>query len=719
MRYDSAVSEIMGAVFLIGIVIVAIAIIGTSLISQQPVQGSKFPKATTGTYCVECEGTYEVIVKHDGGEAFPTSNTKFKVLTKSGPVEPDSIEIFTQEPPECSVKTSRGGTKYDWRTLDLFGPGMIAKVIVNKNINSTIDETPIGISILYNDQPGPEGVGTQYFERIKNETVPVYDPNTGSQIETMQELMTGKFEPKLQPNTVVGPDDEGYCTAVFYYDNKLDMVLKIPPCTGDPQILDSSGNPVYGSTCPQPWNEFVGVGPGDYSWLSKNMGQPTEFLKNDESNKTQRSFTIRFKNGIQWRLANAVSATALCEGGACNCKSQETCIWGYMYYDTNGNGVKDSDEPGFTDGVIEITGRYKNNPNTPNIHYSVTPTHTGIWKSQCIQMSGWAFDIVANLTPGYSTSNSYLNYDEKMTGQDKKNPPRLDFGVTGAPVTVTPTPPPPTTTPTPVPTVIPVDLGGIGAKLYSGGNDTDVIVEFAYSSAGYKNVFKLSSPKSIDLGWSQGEMPSGRTGADIGTTWNLGRFSNGTELIFADTANGKTYYTGPASRNPDNMVHGAVTYIGSVGNSKKYLVTFEDFYGGGDKDYNDLEFYVIGNLYVLSTTPTPAPTPTPQHDTTPPTMSGVSAALSANKKEVTISWTASDNVGVSRIVIRISTDGGTTYPNIIRDSSWTTNPGQSKSGSFTWDANQDYSSAKFKVVAYDAVGNTAFGVSNTVNDIKK
>jgi len=40
MRHDTAVSEVLGAVFLIGIVIIAIAIIGTSLLSQPPAQGS-------------------------------------------------------------------------------------------------------------------------------------------------------------------------------------------------------------------------------------------------------------------------------------------------------------------------------------------------------------------------------------------------------------------------------------------------------------------------------------------------------------------------------------------------------------------------------------------------------------------------------------------------------------------------------------------------------
>lgn len=41
---------------------------------------------------------------------------------------------------------------------------------------------------------------------------------------------------------------------------------------------------------------------------------------------------------------------------------------------------------------------------------------------------------------------------------------------------------------------------------------------------------------------------------------SLGTFPIGTELIFSDTANGKTYFTGPASRNPDKLAHAAITF---------------------------------------------------------------------------------------------------------------------------------------------------------------
>jgi len=98
----------------------------------------------------------------------------------------------------------------------------------------------------------------------------------------------------------------------------------------------------------------------------------------------------------------------------------------------------------------------------------------------------------------------------------------------------------------------------------------------------------------------------------VGTTFNLGTFTQGTELVFrlyaedttttttttpgpggtmttttTTTPTPRNYYTGPASRNPDGIAHAIVddqyalntTYVG-----------FEDIFGGGDLDYDDLKF---------------------------------------------------------------------------------------------------------------------------------
>lgn len=72
-----------------------------------------------------------------------------------------------------------------------------------------------------------------------------------------------------------------------------------------------------------------------------------------------------------------------------------------------------------------------------------------------------------------------------------------------------------------------------------------------------------------------------------GDTVSLGSYAAGTELFFKIYVNntGDTFYTGPGSKNADGLVHvvsdtfGESTYVG-----------FEDILGGGDLDYDDLQY---------------------------------------------------------------------------------------------------------------------------------
>jgi FlaG/FlaF family flagellin (archaellin) len=556
MRYDNAVSEVLGAVFLIGIVITAFAVIGVYLFSEQPNQSGRFPAATTGSYCVECEGNYEIILKHDGGEAFQTKETTFKVSyeDRTEEVDPKNIEVYTKEPPECSSKVSSqatGGVKYSWQSLETFGPGMIAKIIVNKGLDESLSDVPKGIIILNNGQAGPGGAGTHYYDRVKDETGTRFNPDTGVEEEYMKDLMTGKFEPILGNNTVVSPDSDGYCTATFYYSNKLDLSVQVSPCSGAPLIVDKNGAIISGSLCSQPWNEFVGVGSGDFAYLKKNMGQPTEFSTNEKANQATRSKIVKFKNGIQWRLGNTVSATAVCDSIACNCHSSETCVWGYMYYDLNNDGIKDNNEPGFSDGTVDIYWKYQNARTGQHSNRAVS--QTGLWKSDCIQMSGWALDIEARLPSGYMTNNSYINYDEKMTGQDKKNPPRLDFGV--------------------------IANASEGAQV----------------------------PEPIE----------------------------------------------PVDPEPPQP--------------------------------SDLSLPVVESLSVSQ-----------QNKNAP----------------VVIDWLAKDNIGVTRVQIRLSESVGDLYPHIVREASW--DP-KKTSGSYEWIPNKAYPSAYFKIIVYDQAGNADSKIFGPIN----
>lgn len=128
----------------------------------------------------------------------------------------------------------------------------------------------------------------------------------------------------------------------------------------------------------------------------------------------------------------------------------------------------------------------------------------------------------------------------------------------------------------------------------------DVMVTFVSNSAGYTSELFLDGPVGEALG---AIFDSGTT--QLGASANLGSFAAGTELVFKlFVQSGDTFYTGNASRNPDGLVHAVVDDLAG-----RVVVGFEDLYGGGDLDYNDLVFAFI-NLVpgdTSGTTPGGAP----------------------------------------------------------------------------------------------------------------
>lgn len=136
---------------------------------------------------------------------------------------------------------------------------------------------------------------------------------------------------------------------------------------------------------------------------------------------------------------------------------------------------------------------------------------------------------------------------------------------------------------------------------------SDIIATYEGNSASYSNDLYLA----LDAGGSPGD--DGNTANDlfifnnhtspVGSTANLGSFTAGTELLFRLHVNdtGYDYFTGPASRNPDNKFHARVQtdFLPST-----TLVSFEDLYDtpefpGG---FNDLSFSFVNT--VGSPTPT-------------------------------------------------------------------------------------------------------------------
>ena len=113
----------------------------------------------------------------------------------------------------------------------------------------------------------------------------------------------------------------------------------------------------------------------------------------------------------------------------------------------------------------------------------------------------------------------------------------------------------------------------------TGGN---VIVTFVSNEAGFTSELFLDGLLGEEFG-----VLFNNVSTDVGTSIDLGSFAAGTELIFTLLVKqtGDVFYTGAGDRNPDGIGHAAVE-----SGAEQVLVGFEDLFGGGDFDYDDLVF---------------------------------------------------------------------------------------------------------------------------------
>jgi hypothetical protein len=93
---------------------------------------------------------------------------------------------------------------------------------------------------------------------------------------------------------------------------------------------------------------------------------------------------------------------------------------------------------------------------------------------------------------------------------------------------------------------------------------------------------------------------------------NLGTIEGGSKLNFFLIANGANgggrVYSTDISTNPDGLNH-VVAFTYALPGSPYLIIGFEDLFGGGDKDFNDLIFAVdigMANIAALTGTPEPA-----------------------------------------------------------------------------------------------------------------
>ncbi|MCH7760847.1 hypothetical protein IIA15_05515 [candidate division TA06 bacterium] len=119
---------------------------------------------------------------------------------------------------------------------------------------------------------------------------------------------------------------------------------------------------------------------------------------------------------------------------------------------------------------------------------------------------------------------------------------------------------------------------------------SDVTVSHVDANAVSNNIFGLFSPRTETLWFC--------LDADSGFTVNLGRFPIGTEVIFflhnPRPGYEGTFFTGPAERNPDGVVHAIITEVGF----QTWQIEWEDWLGGGDRSYDDCVCEIKGDLLI-------------------------------------------------------------------------------------------------------------------------
>ncbi|MDH5428553.1 MAG: DUF4114 domain-containing protein [Nitrospirota bacterium] len=104
----------------------------------------------------------------------------------------------------------------------------------------------------------------------------------------------------------------------------------------------------------------------------------------------------------------------------------------------------------------------------------------------------------------------------------------------------------------------------------------DVTVTFQGSNAGYTSTLYFGGQALFSSNEASG------------TSVTLNGFEAGQVLTFSILVQetGHSFSTGSGSLNADGIAHAMVSNLEDGGT----LVSFEDLYGGGDKDYNDLMF---------------------------------------------------------------------------------------------------------------------------------
>jgi hypothetical protein len=127
----------------------------------------------------------------------------------------------------------------------------------------------------------------------------------------------------------------------------------------------------------------------------------------------------------------------------------------------------------------------------------------------------------------------------------------------------------------------------------------EVVAYFAGQTAGWDSVLYLTSPTVVGPFFQNHS-------TEPGEKLSLGNFAPGEVLHFRlDVSTGDSFHSGPASGNPDGVVHVArAAWVPmDVMPVHGIVMGFEDLTGGGDEDYDDNVIVLTGVAEVPPQTP--------------------------------------------------------------------------------------------------------------------
>ena len=142
----------------------------------------------------------------------------------------------------------------------------------------------------------------------------------------------------------------------------------------------------------------------------------------------------------------------------------------------------------------------------------------------------------------------------------------------------------------------------LGQQIYYEGGNVSVTVlpyEAGYTSNLY--LFSAGGPILIANSSEVGKI------VDLGNLAARYNIQPGDELIFGISVlnTGNTFLMGPGARNADGVAHATVDYAEGT-TSDFATLGFEDLFGGGDRDYNDANFQLVGGIGNVARVPEPA-----------------------------------------------------------------------------------------------------------------